>query len=281
MSGAKAALTVVAGASYTKVQREQKEKVIQEKKKDTEVNNKRGSVISEFSREAQRNMFYMIARIRRDCLPSFITLTFPKVYSDNPKDWKKSLKNFIQHLGRRFPEVSGIWKLEPQKRGAPHFHLLVWGVSCTELLAVVPWEWFTLVGNGDLQHLQWHQGNCGSGNIPCVQEVVTEKAMYHYVTKYISKSSVEGWKNVGKWWGVFFKERLPFGEEVVFEITDENAIQIMRYMRRFTGHRSCTGRNNQSRQIICDANHWMEKLQTVPMGSYRDWLQRIETIESS
>ena len=64
--------------------------------------------------------------------------------------------------------ASAIWKLEPQQRGAPHFHLLVWGIcfsassapcpNCSPIYrpplfpTAVP-RWFEIVGNNDPRHL--------------------------------------------------------------------------------------------------------------------------------
>lgn len=269
-----ASLIIVAGSSYAKVQKEKriKSKVDTD---DLEVkqNNKRGSVISGFSRQARSNMFYTMMRIRRDCFPCFVTLTYPKVYSEDSKIWKRDLHCFALRLRSRFPDVSAIWKLEPQRRGAPHYHILIWGAEYEELRSFVPYAWHEVIGSNDFDHLLWHLGGCGNGNIHCVQEVTTNKSMYNYVMKYVGKAATEKWGNVGKWWGILFKKNLPFGEEVVFEITEKNANDIMRYMRRFTGRTSI---NKQSRQICCDANQWMEKLQTVPTGTYLDWLKMVE-----
>lgn len=268
-------LMIVSGASYAKVKKSKKDigldDELKSQKKKMETNNKKGSVIRTFSKEARQNMMYTISKIRRDCLPSFVTLTYPKVFSDDPKVWKKDLHVFTMRLGRSFPDVAGIWKLEPQRRGAPHYHLLLWNVPMEELRDYIPQAWNDVVAPGDVEHLRWHKGNIG--NINCVQEVHTQKAMYQYVTKYINKAAAEDWQKVGKWWGMLWKSRLPFGEEVIFEINDKNAYDIIRYMRRFT--RLGAGLALQSRQMVCDADQWMEKLQTVPMGTYVDWLNKV------
>ncbi len=38
----------------------------------------------------------------------------------------------------RFAERATMWKLEPQKRWAPHFHALIWNVGR------IPWQWLTV-----------------------------------------------------------------------------------------------------------------------------------------
>lgn len=285
-----ATLTVVNGASYVKVAKPKKKRITDELEEvkvkkllsETEKEKSRykgGSQIIKFSKVARRNMMYTLSKIRRDCLPSFVTLTYPSKFSESPEVWKNDLHLFIKRLQRRFPDVAGIWKLEPQRRGAPHYHLLLWNQSLGALQEFIPFSWNEVVGNGDVDHLRWHLGKLNNGNIHCVQEVHTQKQMYQYVLKYVSKSSLEGWEKVGKWWGVLGRDFLPLGDEVVFEITDQNADDIIRYMRRFT--RMGSGMALQSRQQVCDADQWMEKLQTIPMMSYREWLQLPQVKEVS
>ncbi len=91
MSDAMAKLIVSPGASYLKVEKSKKPKPIDQKSTKLKVNNKRGSVISEFSRNAKNNMMFTLMRIERDCLPSFVTLTYPKEYNTDARVWKKIL----------------------------------------------------------------------------------------------------------------------------------------------------------------------------------------------
>lgn len=266
--------TVVTGASYIKVKKEKtnkNESDVEQEKKRKRKEAPRGKTKT-FSNIARRNMMYTLAMIRRDSLPCFVTLTYPKEYSSDASVWKKDLDKFCKRLTYKFRGVSAIWKLEPQRRGAPHYHLLVWGATLIDLLGFVPYAWNEIAAGGNVEHLRWHLGRID--NIPCVQQVDTQKQMYQYVLKYISKSAAEGWKYVGKWWGIVAKTNLPFGSEVVFEITEEVANEFIRYMRRFTnvGH----GLALASRQQVCDADQWMEKMQTKPMGSYLDWLKGVD-----
>lgn len=272
----KASLTVVLGSSYMKVAKMRKEKTkVSKDVEDIERSTRpiRGN-ISIFSHAARSRMMYAIAKVRRDLLPLFVTLTYPKEYSENWKDWKRNLEMITRAILREFPNASGIWKLEPQRRGAPHYHLLVWGVSLCELRGLIPYAWNDIVAPSNVEHLRWHLGKIGNGNVHCVQEVHTQKQMYMYVVKYISKAALEGWEYVGKWWGIFGRRNLPLGDEVVFEINEKNADDVIRYIRRFT--RCGKGMAAVSRQQICDADQWMEKLQTIPMGTYADWLRKVE-----
>jgi hypothetical protein len=61
----------------------------------------------------------------------------------------------------------------------------------------------------------------------------------------------------GRWWGVFHRDNLPLGEVVNVEVTEEKAIEFIRYMRRFAHIRS---RDYRTLTIICDANFWINRL---------------------
>jgi len=79
------------------------------------------------------------------------------------------LKIFLQRFKRAYPDASAIWKLEPQKRGAPHYHMLVWGVEMSEFsyssngtglpfASWVPTIWHQIAGHGDKRHFEFHAG---------------------------------------------------------------------------------------------------------------------------
>jgi len=202
-------------------------------------------------------MIDMLAKVKRGELPCFVTLTYPSVYSDDPKVWKKNREAFFNRLDRVFPSWSGVWKLEPQKRGAPHFHLLIWGVSLYELQKFVPQAWYEVVGSNDENHLLWHWGALGNGNKHCVQQVESPNGVRWYASKYMSKE-VSGWGNVGRWWGVAHRARLPVGETVVYKISEQLAIEFIRYMRRYAHLKS---RDYRSLSIVCNSpEQWFRVL---------------------
>jgi hypothetical protein len=243
-------ITLFSGASLLKVKRTAKEQG-----KQKQEGAKRGKV-SEFSKRSRKRLINTLAQVRRDRLPCFVTLTYPAVYSGDPKVWKRHLDNFIKRLARKFPNVAGVWKLEPQKRGAPHFHLMIWGAPYVDLLQFVPMAWYEVVGSNDGNHLLWHMGALGNGNKHCVQQVEKVRGVFWYASKYMSKE-VSGWGDVGRWWGVFFRERLPLGQVVNVEVSEEKAIEFIRYMRRFARVRS---RDYRSLTIVCNPDLWLNKL---------------------
>lgn len=84
--------------------------------------------IGGFSRQSRRRLLYLLASIDQQAsgLPLFVTLTHPgKDWEGYAEEMKRHLDNFHRWLSYRHPEASAFWRLEMQKRGAPHFHLLV------------------------------------------------------------------------------------------------------------------------------------------------------------
>jgi len=217
--------------------------------------------IKGFSDASRRRLMYAIGSIKRDAeLPAFITLTYPDQFPD-PETSKKHLATFFKRLKRAFPGHGSIWKLEPQERGAPHYHLLTWGCDLQELRDFVPGAWFDIAGGGDNLHLLWHTGQLGNGNVHCVQQVRTFHGVMRYASKYLGKTfEVSGWgdKWTGRYWGIVNRQNILFGELVREEVTEKSALDMMRYQRRFSGLRRF--RSNKSLTIFCDADQWINNI---------------------
>jgi len=212
-----------------------------------------------FSRGSRRRLMQTIARIRKDAdLPNFITLTYPERFP-TPKESKRDLRAFCKRLERMFPDIGYIWKLEPQERGAPHYHMLTWGASTEELLRFVAPAWFEIAGQGDYKHLLFHLG-AFAGSKPCVSQVRSFRGVWSYASKYLGKTfEVAGWdeQETGRFWGVANRGKIPFGESMVMFITSKDAHEWMRYQRRFARLKS---RDYKSITIFCTADQWVNRV---------------------
>lgn len=219
---------------------------------------KRGRVKG-FSTNSRRRLLYTIGAIRKDAeLPNFVTLTYPDAFPTVERA-KRDLKVFRQRLQRRFPGAGGIWKLEPQERGAPHYHVLIWGCKTSELFGWVVENWYEIAGNGDKNHLLFHMGVLHDSE-PCVRKVESFRGVWSYAAKYLGKTfEVAEWgdKWTGRFWGYIQRELIPFGEKVKIPATYRSVVDCMRYQRRFSGIRS---RAYNSVTIFCDADQWVRKL---------------------
>jgi len=212
----------------------------------------RRGCISDFSWDSRRRLQRTVAKVKRDQLPLFMTLTYPSEYPLAARVWKRHLDTWLKRVRRRFPGASAVWRLEFQRRGAPHYHLLVWGIKLSNWLKLwVSKSWYEVVGSGDIKHLR-----AGTQ----VQKVRSYRGVQSYVAKALgwvagemSKVSQVITDGVGRWWGVFNRTKLPWGVRVVMTCGNWTACTLIRYMRRFAGIKS---RAYKSLTVYGDGNQW-------------------------
>lgn len=210
--------------------------------------------ISKFSRASRLRLMRKVARTKIAELPLFVTLTYGEAYPDDPKVWKAEFKAFWKRVKRKFPKAGCIWKLEPQKRGAPHWHLLLWGVPLLVARANIPYMWASLVGRGDTKVLNFHLGLYG--NQPCVTPVRSYKGVMAYASKYLGKElEVAGWTAPGRFWGVLCPSWIPWGELIKIEDMPRNVYKFMRYMRKYA---KLKGRHYTSLQVFALSDSWFD-----------------------
>jgi len=148
-------------------------------------------------------------------LPLFVTLTYPAEWPGSWELWKKHLDNYRRALLDQFGPclTGGIWRLEAQRRGAPHYHVLLWlqGVDSRDdldkLRAWTTEKWYRVVGSQDIKHL------LAGTQVRRVADRGEMQAVMAYLGKYLGKDSVhpesQVFENpVGRYWGVWYKARL-------------------------------------------------------------------------
>src|SRR5919112_5911507 len=96
---------------------------------------RRGGVIREkvrgFSRASRRNLLRRLASINRGAFRAlkgrmiFVTLTYPGEYPQDPVVCKRHLKALRKRLQREYVTFAAFWRMGIQRRGAWHFHLLL------------------------------------------------------------------------------------------------------------------------------------------------------------
>lgn len=221
----------------------------------------RGS-ITKFSWQSRRRLMYKIAEISNKTLPVFVTLTYPDKFPSDPVQWKHHLNSLFKRLKRKYPNIAIIWKLEPQARGAPHYHLLVWGAAYIALWNTIPYEWYEVVNSGDKKHLLWHLGALGHGNTHCVSQVRSWRGVMAYASKYLGKEcDAAGWDSPGRFWGVKSRENIPWAEILRATIGYQDGYKLIRLMRRYAHLKP---RAYQSLNIFCNSpNFWYENLAKI------------------
>jgi hypothetical protein len=109
-----------------------------------------------FSRTSRRNLLTRLASINRGAFKAFrgrilfVTLTYPKQYPEDPELCKRHLKALRKRLQRKFKSFAAFWRLGIQKRGAWHFHLLLfvgpYFGSVGELRSSISSAWYEVTG---------------------------------------------------------------------------------------------------------------------------------------
>lgn len=181
------------------------------------------SRIRSFSVKSRLRLMRFMARISmKRTRATFITLTF-KGYPSNAEA-KRCLHAFLQVLGRKFPEASCVWRMEYQKRGSIHFHLLAFNLpfwSWEEILSV--WKRIT---HQDVARVDVRLVRSRRGVMSYVSKYIAKVDKKNGSTFFISPPYLHGgrkWKK-GRFWGYHNKKALPLGEKVVGVLTDNSTI---------------------------------------------------------
>jgi hypothetical protein len=186
-----------------------------------------------FSRASRRNLLLRLASINRRAFRAFkgrmifVTLTYPREYPEYPELCKRHLKAFRKRLQRVYGAFAGFWRLGIQRRGAWHFHLLLFvGPSIgpvRELRRFISSSWYEITGKVSEGHLR-------TGTR--VEAVKKWKKATSYVERYMAKPEEfpEGLQT-GRIWGVWNEELLPVRWETT-TVSLRDAYKIRRIYRK-------------------------------------------------
>lgn len=220
----------------------------------------RGEVLS-LSPRSRVRLMTTLARVPRDLPFRFVTLTYPGDPArwslpylpatdhplPGPRGAKADLDVFFKRVARLYPDASAHWKLEPQQRGVPHFHLIFYGLpdDCGPVLCDA---WHEIVGRGDPFHVRpFHKDGLyhpyGPGFDMGDSSTDPARARW-YVAKYASKDGPQplnpdsgefSGMSPGRFWGIHNRASLPVAEKACFAVHDRKqtamAIRIMRNLQ--------------------------------------------------
>lgn len=164
--------------------------------------------IVKWSDKSRRACEHHIRNLSEGACKVFLTLTYPESFPVDGEICKKHLHAMKQWFKRR--GISGVWFLEFQRRGAPHFHAFLdkYPLGGSESVAVA---WDRIVSSGDPKHIAWHRGEL-SGR-PCLEYMRKPHAASWYASKYATKAEQkevpENFINVGRFWGHWGKTMKP------------------------------------------------------------------------
>lgn len=169
---------------------------------------------------------------------TFITLTAREHL--HPRVIKKFAQSLFKRVSRKYPSLSVVWRLEFQKRGAPHLHCVCFNAPWIDRMWLVA-AWGELVGQVN--------------PVVDIRRVKSSRQLISYVSKYVAKvgdSSLLdiGTKNagpygrwegmdsgVGRIWGVWNAKSLPFDDLVTALVPLDGSWWMIRgYCRKFYEH---------------------------------------------
>ncbi len=195
-------------------------------------------------------------------LPYFVTLTYHNTWPEDPRAWKEQLKSLKKRMERLYRGVTLIWRLEYQKRGAPHFHLLLWIHDLEQLIPClgqsrkelahdrtnrlrnnISWMWNEIADPTNPDHL-----NAGTN----VSECKKLRHLNGYLSKYVAKVEqlAPGQGSPGKMWGKMHPDWLPISP-VEVSVEYFQFVPLRRILRKYS-HQKCYSpapKPGQNRQV--------------------------------
>lgn len=161
----------------------------------------RGKIKVFSTRSLRRFMSYMV-RIGRQDPPIMLTLTYREEV--NWQTSKNDLRTFLMFISRKW-DAAGGWRLEMQKRGVIHFHVLAWNFAhmcegeLTDSERIMKERWCKITGQGsdpDRMREGLQVTLCGN-----------DTAARRYVAGHAAKQDQLAYGK-GRHWGLFNRKKL-------------------------------------------------------------------------
>lgn len=226
-----------------------------------------------FSAESRRRLMETLLKVdwaRQDVY--FVTLTYPGEYEGDKTAWKRDLHAFHQRMTRR-PEADfawAVWRLEPQRRGAPHFHVVA-GFSVEPGLADLR-DW-TRDSWSRILKLKAEPGAFARVGVEKARldPINGQAKLLNYLAKYVGKK--EGKRNFvdqrsgeilasGRVWGRW--GRLPVTETLALALETDEYFTFLRRIRKLY----------RADRFLMSANvGWVSWLAYIPAPTMRQLLR--------
>lgn len=141
-------------------------------------------LVEGFSRGSRKRLLELMSRLDFQYLPGglcvYVTVTYPADYPSDRYAKRHHMRAFFERVRRRWrSSAAGIWRMEHQGRGAPHFHILLWGVPPIAVELLRSW-WAGIIGY------------LGPYELQVDSQVLTDwRQVMSYVGKYVAKVVAE------------------------------------------------------------------------------------------
>jgi hypothetical protein len=181
--------------------------------------------IQGFSAKARYNLAKELSRICWDVEPAHITLTYGKTYPKS-KEHLEALRKWLERRG-----YYGVWRLEFQERGAPHYHILLGGFSPGQENAFRNY-WIKLSGNTSRRGFKATYRESGKSS--------------WYLALHHAKDNQAPDIKVGRWWGWIDRSKTVSLQkrECLGELSEKQTYRIARISRKLSRGRLRTKAGN-------------------------------------
>lgn len=187
--------------------------------------------IQSFSYKSRLRLIQTLAKIRFSKYKAvrFITITYHKDYNVNQQLVANEFARFRRDLLSFYPNCQWIWRVELQKRGAPHLHLIFVTQENSQRFELdvlkknVTQLWF--------RHKRCNCEHCEQYAVD-VKKVTSRKAISSYICKYTAKTVITNktcWHK--RHWGTTYN--LDTSAVSVLEMSGLMACTFRRIARRF------------------------------------------------
>lgn len=189
--------------------------------------------ITRFSSQSRLRMLKLLAKINLNAYEDiyFASITYSKSFPTNPKLIKRYFKNFQERLKYYLPQVKFVWRLEIQKRGAPHYHLIllfpkkIKGNGKDKLKRLFNKIWVEFLKQNDEWSFKYGAK---------IQAMYNYKQLFYYVSKYAAKEEeINTEKYTGRRWG--YSDFIVLSKPLI-TITEKNFIEefkniVLKYLK--------------------------------------------------
>lgn len=214
-------------------------------------------MIAEFSRKSRLRLLKLVSRLEKTASGLFLTFTYRANMQDHTEA-KNHLDLLLRWLKYNYPVGAFLWRMEYQKRGAIHFHVIAFNVHRVDLQSITKY-WQELTGDD---------------SYPDVETMHNRRKALYYVSKYVAKpeQNSSGFINepysektvfFGRFWGCVNRKALPFAPRTYLYLRGD--AKVFHDMRRYgRKHYARLSRRYQGFcLLVADAEQWLNLLWQV------------------